>query len=119
MRFLALIYLFILITTTTFFYTSCNSSQKNSTLDTSSLANEIPYKPIEIIVTLKSNEDLDIIIADFKEHQLKVVKQLAKTLRIWLVKSETPQVSPKELLYLLSKHKKIKEAQFNRKINDR
>jgi hypothetical protein len=45
-----------------------------------------------------------------------VVKKIAPNLNIWLLRCNAKQASGDELLAAIKSHKKVKEAQYNKKI---
>ncbi len=104
---------------------SCSPQQKTTKVspDTSEEkieeVEEIPLPdyaiPNEIIVVLNPTSDIRKIQGDFRDYDIKVLKNLAPNPPMVLITYDTTKIKPRKMLDLLQQHNGVKQAEFNKK----
>lgn len=74
--------------------------------------------PGDIIIRLENGVDADFFIREMAEdtsdkYELKVVRQLSKSLNIWLLHSDSQPINDQETLFVVRQQKEVMNAQFN------
>ncbi len=73
----------------------------------------------EIIVYVVPTGDIKNINHDFREYELKTIKTISINPPLYLISFNDDNISGRKMLDMLNGHREVKQAEMNRKTNNR